>query len=81
MKKLLSLAITLFVSSTLLFSQEEEGVLFEFKQIKGDASSYISTVQEDAYFNGILNNHAEIINPPQWMRFQKMELQLSIQSI
>ena len=55
MKKLLSLAITLFVSSTLLFSQEEEGVLFEFKQIKGDASSYISTVQEDAYFNGILN--------------------------
>lgn len=62
MKKLLSLAITLFVSSTLLFSQEEEGVLFEFKQIKGDASSYISTVQEDAYFNGILNNHAEIIN-------------------
>lgn len=37
-------------------------VIFKFKHKKGEASSYISTVEEAAYLNGILNNHAQIIN-------------------
>lgn len=43
-------------------NNSSQGILFEFNHVKGEASSYISTVEEEAYFNGILNNHAEIIN-------------------
>lgn len=62
MKKLITIAATFLAITFMSFSQNANEVLFEFKQVKGEASSYISTVQEEAYFNGILNNHAEIIN-------------------
>lgn len=39
-----------------------QGVKFKYKQVLGESCSYISTVEEDAYFDGILNNHAQIIN-------------------
>lgn len=42
------------------FSQE--AVLFQFVHKKGDAFSHISKVQEEAYFNGRLNNKTEFIN-------------------
>lgn len=60
--KLLLSAIVLFFTMNVHSQNASEGVVFEFKHIKGEASSYISTVEEEAYFNGILNNHAEIIN-------------------
>lgn len=54
-----------FLFCNCLFAQSQnnsQGVVFKFNHIKGTSSSYISTVEEDAYFNGVLNNHAEIIN-------------------
>ncbi|MCQ2575575.1 MAG: OmpA family protein [Treponema sp.] len=40
----------------------DNGIQFEFKHKKGDAYSYISTVEEDVFYNGYLNHHAQIIN-------------------
>lgn len=67
MKKFLALS-AVFLSVLFTISAQNnnsgnnEGILFKFNQVEGNSSSYISTVEEDAYFNGILNNHAEIIN-------------------
>jgi len=60
MKRLLSLSILLFSISFLLTA--EESVLFQFKHNKGDAVSHISTVEEEAYINGKLNNRTQFIN-------------------
>lgn len=46
----------------LLSAQAEKGIKFQFKQKKDDAYSYISTVEEDVYYNNYLNHHAQIIN-------------------
>lgn len=65
MKKLSLISIfilTSFISLSAQSNSNNEGIVFKFNQIKGASSSYISTVEEDAYFNGVLNNHAEIIN-------------------
>lgn len=39
-----------------------EGVYFKFKQNKGDSSVHTSTVDEEAYLNGYLNNRVQFIN-------------------
>ncbi len=59
MKKIIFLGIALFLSVSLF---ADEGILFQFKHRKGDAVSHISTVTEDAYLNGHLNNKTEFIN-------------------
>lgn len=56
------LTACLFSINAQVVSTDADGIVFKFNQIKGTSSSYISTVEEDAYYNGILNNHAEIIN-------------------
>lgn len=40
----------------------QDGVLFQFQHRKGDSVSHISTVEEEAYLNGRLNNHTQFIN-------------------
>ena len=50
----------LFLFSFSLFA--EDGVLLQFKHNKGDSVSHISTVEEEAYLNGNLNNHTQFIN-------------------
>ena len=40
----------------------DDGILFEFKQTKGDAVVHVATVEEEAYINGRLNNRTEFIN-------------------
>lgn len=49
--------ITLF---TPLFA--DEAITFHFKHNKGDSVSHVSTVQEEAYINGRLNNKTQFIN-------------------
>ncbi len=65
MKKLSKKAAALFTALT-LFSLNifaaDEGILFEFKQHKGDAVSHVATVEEEAYINGMLNNNTQFIN-------------------
>ncbi len=65
MKKLTKKAAILFTaiifSSISLFA-DEEGILFEFSQHKGDAVSHVATVEEEAYLNGVLNNKTQFIN-------------------
>lgn len=61
-KKQITLFILFFVFSFCFFSQQNEGILFQFVHKKGDAFSHISTVFEEAYFNGRLNNKTEFIN-------------------
>lgn len=52
--------LILSVFSMNLFA--EEGVLFQFQHHKGDSVSHVSTVEEEAYINGRLNNHTQFIN-------------------
>lgn len=60
MKKTISLIFLL--TATVLYLNAQAAKKFEFKQNKDDAYSYISTVEEDVYYNGYLNHHAQIIN-------------------
>ena len=39
-----------------------DSVLFEFRQKKGESSLHISTIEEEAYLNGRLNNRTQIVN-------------------
>ena len=48
----------IFTSS--LFAQEK--VLFKFNHQKDDASSYVSIVEEDVFYNGYLSHHSQIVN-------------------
>lgn len=61
-KKQLNFFTLLFVFIFPFFSQQNEGILFQFVHKKGDAFSHVSTVYEEAYFNGRLNNKTEFIN-------------------
>ena len=61
-KKQLNFFTLLFVFMFPFFSQQNEGILFQFVHKKGDAFSHVSTVYEEAYFNGKLNNKTEFIN-------------------
>jgi len=60
MKKELITGI-LFLFSINLFSQNNE-VLFQFRQKKGESSLHVSTIEEEAYLNGRLNNRTQIVN-------------------
>ena len=60
MKKLIILSLLFLSISINIFG--ESGVKFQFKQKKDDAYSYISTVEEDVFYNNYLNHHAQIIN-------------------
>lgn len=59
MKKLILLFLLTVISISL---SAQDKVVFSFKHHKGDAVSHISTVQEEAYLNGRLNNKTEFIN-------------------
>ena len=61
-KKQLNFFTLLFVFMFPFFSQQNDGILFKFVHKKGDAFSHVSTVYEEAYFNGRLNNKTEFIN-------------------
>lgn len=65
MNKLLKktiLPLTFFtLFSTSLFA-EDEGILFEFQQTKGDAVVHVAVVEEEAYLNGQLHNRTQFIN-------------------
>ena len=43
-------------------NSDSDGVLFEFRQKKGESSLHISTIEEEAYLNGRLNNRTQIVN-------------------
>lgn len=59
MKKFfISAVISIFVFSAFA----SDAVLFQFKHNKGDAVSHVSTVTEEAYLNGRLNNKTQFIN-------------------
>ena len=60
MKKTLTSIILL--TAAIFCLNAESGKKFEFKQNKDDAYRYLSTVEEDVYYNGYLNHHAQIIN-------------------
>lgn len=55
-----------FIAALILFSAslfaEDEGVLFEFNQNKGEAVVHVATVEEEAYLNGQLHNQTQFIN-------------------
>ena len=59
--KRISITAALFFFVISLFA-EDDGILFEFKQSKGDAVVHVATVEEEAYINGRLNNRTEFIN-------------------
>ena len=50
------------LAATVYCTAAEKNVKFQFKQKKDDAYSYISTVEEDVYYNNYLNHHSQIIN-------------------
>ena len=58
-RHILSLFFILISSFTVT---AEEGVIFSFKHHKGDSVSHISTVEEETYVNGYLNNRTQFIN-------------------
>lgn len=58
MKKTLFIFLSVFCFR--LFAAES--VLFEFRQNKGDSSVHISTVDEEAYLDGYLNNKVQFVN-------------------
>ena len=59
MKRLTILSI-IFILTFNLFA--DDGILFQFRHKKGDAASHIATVEEEAYYNGMLNNRVQFIN-------------------
>lgn len=62
-KNHLFFGIFIFINFTnLIFSQEEKSYKLQFKQNKGDSVSHVSTVEEEAYLNGYLNNRTQFIN-------------------
>lgn len=67
MKRFLSvffilLLISPFFAQNKTSNNNSQGVRFKFKQVLGDSYSYISTVEEDVYLNGVFGNHSSIIN-------------------
>ena len=58
-KTIISIALISFIS---FLAAANGKVLFQYKQTKGNAVSHVSTVQEEAYLNGRLQNKTEFIN-------------------
>ena len=64
MKQLTKKAVCIITALTLsaaLFAKDD-GILFQFRQKKGDAVSHVATVEEEAYLNGRLNNRTQFIH-------------------
>ena len=59
MKKLF---LTVLLSGFVFSAFASDAVLFQFKHKKGDSVSHVSTVTEEAYLNGRLNNKTQFIN-------------------
>ena len=66
MKKFLFIVLSLSVFNFLFANSEKDdfpkSVKFSFNHQVDDASSYVSTVEEDVYYNGYLSHHAQIVN-------------------
>ena len=64
MKHLINKTFLPFALLCLFTSQifAEDGILFQFRQKKGDSVSHVATVEEEAYLNGRLNNKTQFIN-------------------
>ena len=60
MKRILFFTSLILAAATLF--ADDDGILFEFKQSKGDAVVHVATVEEEAYINGRLNNRTQFIN-------------------
>ena len=60
MKRHIFSALILLTAASNIFA--EEGIRLYFKQNKGDISNYVSTVEEDVYYNRQNIRHAQIIN-------------------
>jgi len=62
MKKII-LGLAVFCAVFPFFAKDKDkSVLFEFRQKKGESSVHVSTIEEEAYYNGFLNNRTEIVN-------------------
>ena len=44
------------------YAQDSDGVVFQYRQKKGDSTSHVAEVMEAAYFNGFLSNKTQFIN-------------------
>ncbi len=60
MKRIVFLTSLIFFAAALF--AEDDGVLFEFNQQKGEAVVHVATVEEEAYLNGRLHNQTQFIN-------------------
>ena len=60
MKRISITAAVVFFTAALF--AEDEGILFEFNQTKGEAVVHVATVEEEAYLNGQLHNQTQFIN-------------------
>ena len=60
MKRILFFTSVILAAATLF--AEDEGILFEFNQTKGEAVVHVATVEEEAYLNGQLHNQTQFIN-------------------
>lgn len=58
----LSFFCTNLIAQEPVQEQNQKKVLFKFNHQKDDASSYVSIVEEDVYYNGYLSHHAQIVN-------------------
>lgn len=62
LKKAVLACIFTFFCFNHFYSQSSDSVLFQFRQKKGESSLHISTIEEEAYINGRLNNRTQIVN-------------------
>ncbi len=60
MKRIVFFTSLIFFAAALF--ADDEGVLFEFNQLKGAAVVHVATVEEEAYLNGQLHNQTQFIN-------------------
>lgn len=60
MKRIVFFTSLIFFAAALF--AEDDGILFEFNQQKGEAVVHVATVEEEAYLNGRLHNQTQFIN-------------------
>ena len=59
--KRITITAAIFLLTAFLYC-EDEGQILKYRQKKGDSVSHVATVEEEAYFNGMLNNKTQFIN-------------------
>lgn len=57
-----SISFEVFAADKNSENNSKNSVLFEFRQKKGESSVHVSTIEEEAYYNGFLNNRTQIVN-------------------